>query len=81
MIKIYVTNPYFDDFFSVDKGLEEFMTMFNNQIQTMGYATFKDEKERVVILNPDKLATIEIREEQRHDDWYDYDSDDDYKHY
>ena len=63
MIKIYVTNPYFDEVFSVDKSLEEFMTMFNNQIQTMGYVTFKDEKERIVILNPDNLATIEIKEE------------------
>ena len=60
MIKIKVTNPYYDKTYTVDYEIEKFKLMFRKHTSAVGYVEFHDTNGALVIISPDKFASVEI---------------------
>lgn len=60
MIKIKVTNPYYDKTFTIDYEIKKFERMFRNHVNAVGYVEFHDTNGTLVIISPDKFASVEI---------------------
>jgi len=63
MIKIKVTNPYYDKTYTINKELDKFKKMFQNHILAVGYVEFEDVNGTLITISPDNFASVEIYEQ------------------
>jgi len=63
MIKIKVTNPYYDKTYTINKELAKFKKMFQNHILAVGYVEFEDVNGTLITISPDNFASVEIYEQ------------------